>query len=162
MKLQGIIIRLKQDAKYLRGLLKVPLGQDNFFLESHPKLAPVDTNTGGIYICGCAQYPKNSIDAIAQASAAAARAATVLSKDTLLGEANISVVDPDRCSGCETCILICPYNAIEKVDGKASVIEALCKGCGACVGICRNGAIQQKGFKDEQIISMIDAIMEEE
>jgi len=152
----------EEDAKYLRGLLKVPLGQNGFFLESHPKLAPVDTNTSGIYICGCAQYPKDSTDSIAQASAAAARATTILSKDKLLGEANIAIVDSDRCSGCETCILICPYNAIEKVDGKACVNEALCKGCGACAGICRNGAIQQKGFKDEQIISMIDAIMEEE
>jgi heterodisulfide reductase subunit A2 len=143
-------------------LLKVPLGQNNFFLESHPKLAPVDTNTSGIYICGCAQYPKDSADSIAQASATAARATTILSKDKLKGEANIAIVDTDRCSGCETCIMICPYNAIDKLDGKARVNEALCKGCGSCAGICRNGAIQQKGFFDDQIISMIDAILEED
>jgi len=152
----------EEDAKYLRGLLKVPLGQNNFFLESHPKLAPVDTNTSGIYICGCAQYPKDSSDSITQASAAAARATTILSKDRLLGEANIAMVDTDRCSGCETCIMVCPYNAIEKANGVASVNEALCKGCGACAGICRNGAIQQRGFMDEQIISMLDAVMEED
>lgn len=152
----------EEDSKYLRGLLKVPLGQNNFFLESHPKLAPVDTNTSGIYICGCAQYPKDSADSIAQASATAARATTILSKDKLKGEANIAIVDTDRCSGCETCIMICPYNAIDKLDGKARVNEALCKGCGSCAGICRNGAIQQKGFFDDQIISMIDAILEED
>ena len=151
----------EEDAKYLRNLLKVPLGQNGFFLESHPKLAPVDTNTSGIYICGCAQYPKDSADSIAQASAAAARATTILSRDKLKGEANVAFVDTDRCSGCETCIMICPYNAISRVDGKANVNEALCKGCGACAGICRNGAIQQIGFKDEQIISMIDAILAE-
>ena len=76
-------------------------------------------------------------------------------------EAITAIVSEDICNACGLCARVCPYNAIEKVEGKAHVIEALCKGCGSCAGACRNGAIQQKGFRDEQIISMIDYALEE-
>ncbi len=125
------------------------------------KLRPVDFATEGVYVCGAAHSPKFIDESISQACATASRAATILSKDKLPSEATISIIDPERCSGCETCILICPYNAIEKLEDKAHVIEALCKGCGACTGACRNGAIQQMGFRDDQIVSMIDAALEE-
>ncbi len=149
------------DVKHLRSLMKVPMGADGFFLESHPKLGPVETNTAGIYLCGTAQFPKDVVDTIAQSYGAAAKAATVLSKDKLLGVAQISSVDPELCIGCETCIDICPYNAIEKENGKAKVLEAVCKGCGSCAAACRNGAIQQAGFRDEYIVTMIDNALEE-
>ncbi len=149
------------DVKYLRDLMKVPKGADGFFLESHPKLGPVETNTSGIFLGGCAQFPKDVVDSIAQAKGAAAGAATVLSKDKLLGVAMIARVQEELCIGCETCIEVCPYNAIEKVDGHAHVLEAVCKGCGSCATACRNSAIQQKGFRDEYIITMIDNALEE-
>ena len=95
------------------------------------------------------------------ASGAAARAATILSKKELEAEPQIACVDEDACSGCSMCISVCVYNAIELVkddDEKshAKVNEALCKGCGACVGACPSGAMQQRGFKDKQILPMVD------
>jgi len=148
------------DNEELAQMLKVPLSKDGFFLEAHMKLRPVDFATDGVYLCGTAHSPKFVDETISQACATAARAVTVLSKEHLEGEGTISIVDRDKCSGCETCIELCPYNAIEKQDGKAHVIEVLCKGCGACAGGCRNGAIQQKGFRDEQLFAMIESAME--
>ena len=49
--------------------------QDNFFMEVHMKLRPVDFATDGIFVCGLAHFPKPIDESIAQAQAAAARAA---------------------------------------------------------------------------------------
>jgi heterodisulfide reductase subunit A len=138
--------------------LKVPLSKDGFFLEAHMKLRPVDFATEGVFLCGSAHSPKFIDESISQAEAAVSRACTVLSREFLEAEGIVSQVISDKCSGCETCILVCPYDAIEKNDkGKASVNELLCKGCGACVAACRAGAIQQRCFDDDQLLSVIKA-----
>ena len=151
--------------KVLSQLLKVPLDADGFFLEAHVKLRPVDFATDGIFVCGLAHYPKDISETIAQARAAAGRAATVLSKDTIETEAKISYVREERCSACGACVEVCAYKAIElevvneRTGQIAAVInEALCKGCGACSATCRASAINVKGFRDEQILSALSAI----
>jgi heterodisulfide reductase subunit A-like polyferredoxin len=148
--------------------LKVPLNDDNFFLEAHVKLRPVDFATEGIYLDGLAHSPKSFNETIAQAYGAAARALTIISKDKFYTDAPISQVDEELCSGCGVCEKVCPYGAIEMITessgGKtrrlSRVLEGVCKGCGSCVSACPSGAIEQKGFKREQIISMIDAAAE--
>jgi len=151
----------RSDADELTRILHISQSGDGFYLEAHPKLRPMDTFTDGIFIAGCCQGPKDIQDSVAQASGAAARAANILSKKELEAEPLISVVDEDLCSGCGTCISVCSFNAIELVkeeDGKshAKVIEGLCKGCGSCVGACPSGAMQQHGFKDKQILPMVE------
>ena len=151
----------RADASEFARVIRVSQSGDGFFLEAHPKLRPMDTFTGGIFIAGCCQGPKDIQDSVAQASGAAARAANILSKKELEAEPLVSCVDEDLCSGCATCISVCAYNAIELVeedDGKshAKVNEALCMGCGACVGSCPSGAMQQRGFKDKQLLPMVD------
>jgi len=150
----------RSDADELTRILHISQSGDGFYLEAHPKLRPMDTFTDGIFIAGCCQGPKDIQDSVAQASGAAARAANILSKKELEAEPLISVVDEDLCSGCGTCISVCSFNAIElvKEDGKshAKVIEGLCKGCGSCVGACPSGAMQQRGFKDKQILPMVE------
>jgi heterodisulfide reductase subunit A len=142
--------------------LKVPLSKDGFFLEAHMKLRPVDFATQGVFLCGSAHSPKFIDESISQAEAVVSRACTILSKDYLEAEGVISIVNSDICSGCETCILVCPFDAIDKDDkGKAKVNELLCKGCGACVAACRAGAIQQRCFTDEQILSVIRSAFQE-
>ena len=146
--------------------LKVPLNQDGFFLEAHVKLRPVDFSTAGVFLAGSCHSPKFINECIYQAQAAAARASTVLAHPKMEAEANVAVVDDDRCSGCKTCISVCPYNAIESltetIDGvevtHAEITEGLCQGCGTCVAACPSGAIDQKGFKDNQILAMIKAL----
>ncbi len=149
------------DSEELSKILRISKGADGFLLEAHPKLKPVDTATNGIFIAGCCQAPKDIQDTVAQASAAAARAANILSKKELEAEPLVSYVTEELCSGCGTCITVCPYSAIELVEEEdgtihAKVNEALCMGCGSCVASCPSGAMQQKGFKDKQMIPMID------
>ncbi len=148
-------------------LLKVPVNDDGFFLEAHVKLRPVDFSTRGVFVAGNCHVPKFISESIYQAQAAAARAATILCKPTLKAEPNIAFVDDDLCSGCGICVSVCPYNAIERIeeqrDGKtvirAKINEGLCQGCGTCVSACPSSAIQQRGFKDAQILPMIDEIV---
>jgi heterodisulfide reductase subunit A len=153
--------------KALAEKLKVPLTKDGFFLEAHMKLRPVDFATEGVFLCGMAHSPKYIDESIAQACAAASRAATVLSKKTLETEGTIASVVEDLCSGCRVCERMCPYGAIEIqiVNGKpvAHVLEALCKGCGSCGTACPTKAIALGHFTHEEILAQIDAaLMEEE
>jgi heterodisulfide reductase subunit A len=149
---------LPQDGtKELSQMLKLPTTKDGFFLEAHMKLRPVDFATEGVFLCGKVHSPKYIEECIAQASASASRAATILSKDKLEAEAVVSEVNEDLCSGCSICIKTCPYSAIELKDGKAKINAGLCKGCGSCVTVCPSSAIEQKGFKTNQISAMIKA-----
>jgi heterodisulfide reductase subunit A len=149
----------RYDAEEIMRILRISKSEDGFFLEAHPKFRPLDTFTDGIFIAGCCQGPKDIQDTVSQASGVAARAATILSKKELELDPLIATVDEETCSGCGICIAICPYAAVELVEEEtthARVNEALCKGCGACVGACSSGAMQQNGFKDKQLLMMID------
>jgi len=156
----------QEESKNLSKLLKVPLNEDGFYLEAHVKLRPVDFATDGIFLAGTAHAPKFINESISQAYAAVSRATTILSKENVEIPGQVAQVIENRCTGCELCLKVCPYNAIEMVPVKifgnekivARVNEGLCKGCGACAGACFSGAIQQLGFKDEQILAMIKAI----
>jgi heterodisulfide reductase subunit A len=157
-------ITANPDNRQLSQFLKVPLDADGFFLEAHVKLRPVDFATDGVFVCGLAHYPKDIGETIAQARAAAGRVATVLSKDSLESEGKISSIRADLCCGCQTCISVCAYNAIElDVEKNVAVInETLCKGCGACAASCRSGAVDLNGFSNEQILSMLDVLVQVE
>ena len=145
-------------------LLKVPLNKDNFFLEAHMKLRPVDFASDGIYLCGLAHSPKGIDESIIQAQATASRAATVLSKDEYETEATISSVDEEICSGCGACVEVCEFNALELAETTEGEIvckvnQVICKGCGCCAAACPSGAIEQKGFERDQILCALDAAL---
>jgi len=154
------------DNKRLSEMLKVPLTKDGFFLEAHMKLRPVDFQTDGVFLCGMAHSPKFIDESIAQACAAASRAATILSKETLEMEGIVAQVNTEFCGGCRICENLCPYRAIEmkEEDGKvtAHVIEALCKGCGVCGAACPTKAITLGHFTNEQIMAQVRAALMEE
>jgi heterodisulfide reductase subunit A len=143
----------------IQELLKIPRGGDGFFLEKHPKLGPIETNTDGIYVSGCAQYPKDVADSVAQASACSAKASIPMSIGKVKSEGITSVVNEQVCRGCGDCVEICVYKAISLQDkeGKrvSNINKALCKGCGACAAACCNGAITPSHFTDDQIFAQI-------
>jgi heterodisulfide reductase subunit A len=141
-------------------LFGVSTGKDGFFTEAHPKLRPVDTMTDGVFLTGCCQGPKDIPDSVAQASGAAAKAIVLLSKDEIEVDPTVAEVIREKCSGCGECILACPYNAIERVEGKAQVNVTLCKGCGTCVGACLAKAIIGHHFTDEELVAQIEGIFE--
>jgi heterodisulfide reductase subunit A len=148
-----------EGAEELRQTLALSKSADGFLMEAHPKLRPVDTLTDGIFLAGVAQGPKDIPDAVAQASGAAARAAIPMIKGEVDIEPIIASVDEDVCGGCEVCLELCPYGAIERIDEQAHVNIALCKGCGTCVAACPSGALDQAHFKTSQIFAQIEAAM---
>jgi heterodisulfide reductase subunit A-like polyferredoxin len=150
---------LPNETEALGQFFKVPVNDEGFFIEAHAKLRPVDFATDGVFLCGLAHYPKPIDESIAQAQAAAARAATLLARHTVQFSGTVAVTNQMLCSSCGTCVSICPYSAPGFNDkGKADINPALCKGCGLCVASCRSGAIRLKGFDDAQIFAMIDSI----
>jgi len=158
------------DAPEVARLFNISTDAHNFFTEAHAKLRPVETHSAGVFLAGACQGPKDIPETVAQASAAAAKAIALLSKETLVSDPCVSAVDEALCTGCLACVNVCPYKAIsektleEKVHGKevrrlvAEVNEALCQGCGACVVACRPGAMNLKGFTCEQILAEVDAV----
>ena len=151
----------------LAKMLKVPLDKNGFFLEAHVKLRPLDFATDGIFLCGCAQWPKNIQDSISQGNGAAGRACRFLSAEEITTSGLVAEVDPEVCIGCGTCEEACSYNAIEITNvlkefeevslptKKSSVNSGLCKGCGTCAVNCPVGAISIKHYDFEQINAMI-------
>jgi heterodisulfide reductase subunit A2 len=148
--------------KELARLFKVPLNEEGFFLEAHMKLRPVDFATDGVFVCGLAHYPKPIDESIAQAQAAAARAASVLARPYIEVEPVVSVVDPELCTGCGLCEKSCPFGAIRRheVEGRgyvAETISASCKGCGVCAAACPQKAIDIIHFRNCQLVAAIRA-----
>lgn len=149
-------------AAELSQMLKVPLGQEGFFLEAHVKLRPVDFATDGIYVCGTCRGPADITECTYQAAAAASRAAIPMARGYVQAEALTSVVDENKCTGCGTCIQVCPYGALRKNDrGFAEVIVAACKGCGCCGATCPEGAITMTNYTDAQLLAEAKAALEE-
>jgi len=160
-----------EGARELASQLKLPVDMDGFFLEAHVKLRPVDFSAEGVFMAGMAHYPKLLDETIAQAQAAASRAANVLAQETMVTNARVAIVDPGLCVGCLTCVRICPYgvpqveNEFEGVGnilGAAYIEPAICHGCGTCVSECPARAIQLNHYTDDQTITKLDALFETE
>jgi heterodisulfide reductase subunit A-like polyferredoxin len=158
-----------EGAMELATRLKTPVDLDGFFLEAHVKLRPVDFATEGFFLAGMAHYPKFLGESIAQAQAAAARAVTILSRDTLEVGGVVAQVDEEVCVGCLTCLRICPYDVpqiraeltgVGEIKGAAYIEPAQCHGCGICVGECPAKAIQLLHYRDTQMEAKVAALME--
>jgi heterodisulfide reductase subunit A len=151
----AIIVKNQED---LAKMFKVPLTSEGFFLEAHMKLRPVDFATDGVFIAGLAHYPKPIDEAIAQAKAAAARAAVVLSQDAIRAGGVVAQIDADTCVGCQACLGVCPFGAItfNESEEVCEVNQALCKGCGTCAATCPSECITLFGFSHKQIYTQVD------
>ena len=151
----------RADASEVRRLFNISCSTEGFFLERHPKLAPVSTFTEGVFLAGACQGPKDIPDTVAQAGAAAAEALALIDRGSVELEPNTAYVDEEWCSGCKTCVGLCPYRAIsfEEEKKKAQVNEALCKGCGVCVVACPSGSIGQNLFEDVEIFGEMEGVL---
>jgi heterodisulfide reductase subunit A len=148
--------------------LRIGYDQHGFLSEAHPKLRPVETNTAGVFLAGCAHSPKDIPDSVAQASAAASKALGLITHDRLTREPTIGIVDERFCNGCFECQTVCAYGAIGEKEIRdrrgnllaivAHINEGLCQGCGACAVTCRSKSIEVQGFRDDQLFSEINAI----
>ncbi|MDD5641727.1 MAG: hydrogenase iron-sulfur subunit [Syntrophales bacterium] len=147
----------------LKEVLKLPVGEDGFFLEAHSKLRPLETVLDGVFLAGTCQGPKDLAETLAQASGAAAKVLGLFAHEAITLDSVICTVDQEKCVGCGTCLQECCYQAVEMLgegkEKKARIIEAACKGCGACAGACPSGAVIARGFTDEMIFDQIDAAL---
>ncbi len=159
------MVILSMGAEGIAGNFPLPISctHDSFYIESHPKLRPVDTSSAGVFICGGAESPKDIRDSVIQASAAAGRASIILQKGRYPIEALSAKIMQDKCNRCGTCISRCPYGAItQDGTGKVSVMGALCQACGTCAGDCPQDAIYMPNFTSEQIESQIEIALQED
>lgn len=165
MVILATAVRPMENHEQLAQLYKVPVDGDGFFMEAHAKLRPVDFTTDGLFVAGLAHYPKPIEESIAQAQAAAARAANLLSKPSLELDAIKASVDEEKCDGCALCVDVCPYNAISLVERTGEpgriirINKAQCKGCGLCQGTCPKRGVHVDGFTFEQVAAQIDAAL---
>jgi heterodisulfide reductase subunit A len=129
----------------------------------------VDFANDGVFMAGMAHYPKLLDETVVQAQAAAARAATILSKEQLSVGGIVADVEPELCVGCLTCVRACPYNVpqisveltgVGGIVGAAHINPAQCRGCGICAGECPAKAIQLAHYRDEQMEIKINAFFE--
>ncbi len=151
----------QDDAAKLAQMLHIPYDQNNLFTEAHPKLAPVETITSGVFLTGACQSPKDIPQSVAQAPAAAARALATITAGEIEIEATTAVVVEELCSGCKTCSDLCPYHAISFDEEKKArrINETLCKGCGVCVAACPSGAITGRHFTADQLMAEIEGVL---
>jgi len=147
-----------RDTEELASMLRVPRNEAGFFIEAHAKLRPVDLPSEGLFMAGTAHGPKSSSETIAQAQAAVARAATLLSKKSLKMSGVVSVVDPTNCAVCLTCVRACPYGVpFINDEHSAEINPALCQGCGICVAECPAKTIALGRFDDRNIEAKIES-----
>ncbi len=149
------------DAEAVARMFNISRGEDGFFLESHPKLAPLSTATDGVFIAGCCQSPKDIPDTVAQAAGAAAEVLSLISRGKVEVEAATAIIDESVCNGCQLCLELCPYLAISFDQEKkvCQVNEALCKGCGTCVAGCFSDAVSLSHYTNEQIMAQLEGIL---
>ncbi|MDI6793526.1 MAG: CoB--CoM heterodisulfide reductase iron-sulfur subunit A family protein [bacterium] len=161
MAVLSVGLEPQPDAKEVRRRFNISCSPEGWFLERHPKLAPVSTFTDGVFLAGACQGPKDIPDSVAQAGAAAAEALALIDRGYVEMEPNTAWIEEELCSGCKSCSGQCPYNAIGFDDEKARAMinEALCKGCGTCVATCPSGAARQKLFLDKQIYEEIRGVL---
>ena len=159
------------DVSDLVEMMKIPVGEDRFLQEVHPKLRPVELSVMGILLAGTCQAPFDIGETCAAASGAAVKAAALLSRGYVELDPFVAEVDLEKCTGTGACLQACLQEGAlslvemevgdEKVQ-RAQVNSALCKGCGACVAVCPENAIDVKGWTLKQYEAMVDMIVSEE
>jgi heterodisulfide reductase subunit A len=154
-------LEARKDAKAFGRKVNISVGADGWFIEAHPKLAPVSTTTDGVFLAGVCQGPKDIPDTVAQGAAAAAQAMKLMCQGEILMDAAYAEVQEQFCSGCRICNDLCSYTAITyDAEKKVSIINsALCKACGTCVAACPSAAIKARHFTDEQIYAQIEGML---
>ncbi|MBP7342177.1 MAG: CoB--CoM heterodisulfide reductase iron-sulfur subunit A family protein [Smithellaceae bacterium] len=150
------------DAKDVARLFNLSTDKYGFFMERHPKLAPLSTMSEGVFIAGVCQSPKDIPDTVAQAYGAAAEALTIVVKDKLELEATTAMVNPASCCACQNCVRVCPYGApfFNETKGVSEINEALCKGCGLCASVCPPSAIIARHFTNDQVLAEMEGLLE--
>jgi len=150
-----------ESSEELAAIFKIPRTPDGYFLEDHIKLRPVDFSKPGFFMAGTAHSPRLIRESIAQAEASAARAQTLLSRDSINLGAAIARVDSKKCAACLVCVRACPFGVpFINADGYSEIDPSKCHGCGVCASECPAKAIQLMQFEDDQILAKLSGLLE--
>lgn len=145
-------------------VLGVLTSDQGFFETADPVLTPYRASLDGIFVAGCARAPMDVGETSAAAAAAAGGVLSALVPGRRLPLTPTSAsVDGKRCGRCQSCVVACPYQAVQMDPdtGAARVNELLCRGCGACAAACPSGAMKAQHFTDEQLHAELGGLLEE-
>jgi heterodisulfide reductase subunit A len=161
MAILSVGLEPRTDAQDVRRMFNLACSTQGFFMEKHPKLAPVSTFVNGVFIAGACQFPMDIPDTVSQAGAAASEVLALVSSGSIELEPNTANIVEELCSGCRACIPLCPFTAITRNEekGKAEINPVLCTGCGTCVAACPSGAIRQKLYENSEIFAEIKELL---
>jgi heterodisulfide reductase subunit A2 len=146
----------------LAQILSVGLDPHGFFEERHGRVDATRSQTRGIFIAGTCRAPLDLGRATTDGASAAGLALAALVPGRRLEIKPIhAAVDDARCSGCRTCVGVCPFKAIGfDPDRKLAVVDpALCEGCGTCVAACPSAAMQGRHFTNAQLQAEIRGVL---
>ncbi len=148
-------------SEHLARLLGLPQTAGGFFQEVHLKLRPVETVADGVFLCGLAHYPKSLGETVAQAQAAAGRAAAVLFQTELTSGELYAAIAPEKCRRCLSCVSLCPYGAVQvSAAGPPQIQTEVCRGCGICAAGCPALAITMSRFTEAELMAQIKAALQ--
>lgn len=141
--------------------LRISQTLSGWFQEAHQKLRPVDSATEGVFLCGVAHYPKSLGETVAQAQAAAIRAAGILFQTELMASEMVAMITPEKCRRCLACVQLCPFGAVQFADGRPEVRPEVCRGCGVCAAECPAAAITMSRSTEPELAAQIEAALED-
>ena len=146
----------------LAKILKMPLGEDGFVSEKHPKLEPVATHRPGVFAAGVVLGPKDVRDSVVDGRSTAAHVIEFLGTGKMLVDPVKAIVaDGMKCTKWRACEAICPVRAIQ-VDEVPRVDSIACIGCGACVSECPEGVFDLAHYTTAQIDDEIRGLLDKE
>ncbi len=140
--------------------LGVPLTEDLFVKEKHPKMQPVATDIEGIFVCGTAQGPKDITDSIIQANTASTKISELINGG-LEVEPHIATINVKKCVLCGQCVENCRYQALSIYHNSIRVGPIACTGCGDCIITCPEEAISIQGQSDERLEAGIKGLLKD-
>lgn len=145
----------------LAKLLKVPLGEDGFVSEKHPKLDPVSSHRSGVFAAGAILGPKDVRDSVVDGRSTAAHVIEFLGSGKMqLDPVKAQIIDALKCTKCMACEAVCPVRAISVTD-LPQVDQIACIGCGACVSECPVSVFDLAHYTDRQVSAAVEGLLSE-
>jgi heterodisulfide reductase subunit A len=151
-----------RDTSKFAEMLNIPRDDNGFLAEEHQLLGPVASAVEGIYVIGCASGPESIAESIVQSEAAAGKILSALVPGRKLElEVRVSEISASFCTGCKTCLDVCPYGAItfDETRRISVVNEVLCHGCGNCAAACPSGAAKLRHFTFPQLYQELKEVL---